>query len=889
MKEYAGSLIFDTKIDKSGFGNGLKGILSTLTKLGAGIGLALGFGGAIKEAEKYQNSIRGLTSIMEGQGRSVQEATNFIKEYTKDGLIPQTEAITAYKNLALRGYDTSQIEKVMKALKDSATYGRQASYSLGEAVQSATEGLKNENSILVDNAGVTKNVAKMWEEYAKSVGKNTNELSQQEKIAAEVNGILQETKFQAGDAASYTDFYSGRIAKLNAQFVEFKQNLGTSFMAIVSAVAPALNWLMNMLLTIANVFRAVIEVFLGVSLKQDKNAKSTQKATRAMNDYSKSVKNATKATSNLASFDKLTTLSSNKNNGGFGGGGGIGNEKLNMPNLKVKDMLPDLSKVNQEFEKIKKIIQDLKPLITGLLAGIASFFIIDKIQKIQQAIMGVQGTFKIGYSMIVGGLVTMATSISSLVNDWDNLDSKQKLIKIGLAVLGAAFVAFGYAVAAGLSAATLGIGALIALISTVIVTIVSFIAKIASEEKAIKSSEKATEDLKQAKEELNQAINDNIAAYDKEKETLNQLEEAQKKYGISGEKLNQMVRDGKLKYSEMNDAQKEVYKAYINHELAVEKLNKSIKELEESQHKERMASWEKTLALDAEKNKYDEYRDKVVQAYNEGKLSAKEAQELISKSMTDMSDKTQESFTKNIPESIKEGLDPGKYQTTWQKLVNLGKNSWDTIKENASNAFNGIRLNFDIMKAKIGNKIGELGAHFDNFKNNIGKGFENLKNNVVNLFQSGGRMFEGIKKGIADVFVNTVNLLIRGINRLIRAPFDLINGLLNKIKDVSVAGIKPFNGFWKYNPIPVPQIPRLAKGAVIPPRAEFLAVLGDQKNGRNLEGPENLFRKIVREETGTKGEIILNITNPIYVDGEKVAVQTIKKIIKIQELEGDIL
>ena len=48
----------------------------------------------------------------------------------------------------------------------------------------------------------------------------------------------------------------------------------------------------------------------------------------------------------------------------------------------------------------------------------------------------------------------------------------------------------------------------------------------------------------------------------------------------------------------------------------------------------------------------------------------------------------------------------------------------------------------------------------------------------------------------------------------------------------------------------VPTIPYLAKGAVIPPRSEFLAVLGDQKNGRNLEAPEDLLRQIVREETG---------------------------------------
>ena len=124
--------------------------------------------------------------------------------------------------MTLRGYDTSQIEKVLVALKDSATYSRQASYGLGEAVATASEGLKNENSIVVDNAGVTKNVAKMWEDYAKSIGKTTNNLTQAEKIQAEVNGILEETKFQTGDAEKYVNSYSGMIARLNASFTTLK-------------------------------------------------------------------------------------------------------------------------------------------------------------------------------------------------------------------------------------------------------------------------------------------------------------------------------------------------------------------------------------------------------------------------------------------------------------------------------------------------------------------------------------------------------------------------------------------------------------------------------------------------------------------------------------------
>lgn len=49
-------------------------------------------------------------------------------------------------------------------------------------------------------------------------------------------------------------------------------------------------------------------------------------------------------------------------------------------------------------------------------------------------------------------------------------------------------------------------------------------------------------------------------------------------------------------------------------------------------------------------------------------------------------------------------------------------------------------------------------------------------------------------------------------------------------------------------------VPALARGAVIPPNREFMAVLGDQKHGTNIEAPEELIRKIVREETAGMGD-----------------------------------
>lgn len=55
------------------------------------------------------------------------------------------------------------------------------------------------------------------------------------------------------------------------------------------------------------------------------------------------------------------------------------------------------------------------------------------------------------------------------------------------------------------------------------------------------------------------------------------------------------------------------------------------------------------------------------------------------------------------------------------------------------------------------------------------------------------------------------------------------------------------------------QLPYLAEGAVIPPNAPFTAVLGDQRSGYNLEGPEDMFRGIVREENAETVRIMENV------------------------------
>ena len=85
-----------------------------------------------------------------------------------------------------------------------------------------------ENSVLSDAAGVQKNISKMYEDYAKKIGKSTDALTQAEKAQAVYNGIMDEAAMFSGTAAEMSSGYQGQQAQLNATNLELSRNIGES-------------------------------------------------------------------------------------------------------------------------------------------------------------------------------------------------------------------------------------------------------------------------------------------------------------------------------------------------------------------------------------------------------------------------------------------------------------------------------------------------------------------------------------------------------------------------------------------------------------------------------------------------------------------------------------
>lgn len=290
MAEKVGSIYFDLDLDDAkyqgkmsaadgqakSFSQTLKDSSLQLAALGAAATVALNtvidrLNTAVDAAVKQQNALMGLSSVARGTGNSIQAATDAAKALSADGLMPLGDAAAGLKNLLASGMSLPQAIKLMQAFKDSAAFGRQGSLEFGQAIVGATEGIKNGNSALVDNAGVTKNLSNILVEAGYSAQDLSKASTDVGVRMALYNGILAETKNQTGDAAKLSDSFGGAQARLNTQITQTNVALGEALQPILgkifTALAPLIDGFMNFVKNNKELVAAIAAVVvIGLSL-----------------------------------------------------------------------------------------------------------------------------------------------------------------------------------------------------------------------------------------------------------------------------------------------------------------------------------------------------------------------------------------------------------------------------------------------------------------------------------------------------------------------------------------------------------------------------------------------------------------------------------------------
>lgn len=191
--------------------------------------------------------------------------------------------------------------------------------------------------------------------------------------------------------------------------------------------------------------------------------------------------------------------------------------------------------------------------------------------------------------------------------------------------------------------------------------------------------------------------------------------------------------------------------------------------------------------------------------------------------------------------------------TIWNAIKKTLSGLWNSLKSTASTVFNAIKTKVVGVWDSVKNKTSKTWENVATFVSNK---VEAIKNAITNKFNAARDAVKSAFEGIVDFIKAPINQAISIVNNAVGMINNAIGGIESAFSFGPWTVPTPFGsktiGFHATFPR-IGTIPYLASGAVIPPRSEFLAVLGDQKKGNNLEAPESLLRQIVREESG-KGQ-----------------------------------
>ena len=189
---------------------------------------------------------------------------------------------------------------------------------------------------------------------------------------------------------------------------------------------------------------------------------------------------------------------------------------------------------------------------------------------------------------------------------------------------------------------------------------------------------------------------------------------------------------------------------------------------------------------------------------------------------------------------------------------NIFKAIFDFMRNAADGAFKALALQFpelaglfmglrdnvleiiSVIEGTVRGVVDGLSTFIEGALSGLGEIINGALDTIVGIFTLDG---ERVVEGIKGVLNGATAIFEAALNGIVGGAVDILNGIIGGVNYIPGVDIPYVEAPWI-------SVPRLATGAVIPPNREFMAVLGDQRRGTNIETPESLMRQVVREETG---------------------------------------
>lgn len=833
-----GTVVIDTLIDTKGFNKGVgnmqksvSGLIGSISKIGAAVGLAFGIKALVDFGKEAINLASDLEEVQNVVDTVFGNMAGSIEEFSKDAitqfglseLSAKKYSSTMGAMLKSMGFDTARALEMSTRLTGLA--GDIASFynlTSEEAFGKIRSGISGETEPL-KQLGINLSVANL-EAYALAEGitKSYNAMSQQEQAMLRYNYLLKTTSDAQGDFARTSDSWSNQLKLLTEQFNSLKAILGKTFINVFKPLISSINTVMQKLISFAQTFSNALgkifgwkyEVKDGVSPDLEEGAGYADDTASGMEEAAKSAKDLK---SSLSAIDKLNVISVNAS-GGSGSGATAGSAVSAAAGEWVEQ-----KSIFEEFESEIDSLYELGEYIGDAL--IESMQSIDWDSVYEQA----EGFGK-GLADFLNGLISpelfyeTGKTISNSINTaFHSLNSFGKTFE---------WDEFGSSLAFGLKGflenwdAELTGETFSTFAKGLLNTMTSFL---------VTSMEEDTF------EDFGQKVVDFICGIDWGGLAWDLLEF----FEALTNALTEIPADFATGVG--NAIIDKIFGEDANIEIDSDMIQKSLKK-----------SLSKVKGLDIAfmfvdmKNKFEEAKN-------------------IFSPITDALSSAKENWKTNLRDFLENDVKPIFGEDLWSEIVSV-------IKDNPLKAFSEMR---DGWKEDISAWWNEdVAPHFDGGAWSLltgviasaldGSLYEMIKEwnkdikkwwneDVKPWFAEKNWTFDGIKEGLSKAWENAIEA-VKGVWNNFA---DWLNDALTiNLEPISILGKTVFGG----GEFKLANIPHLASGAVIPPNAPFLAMLGDQRNGTNIEAPLSTIEEALTNVLNRRGDGDI----VVQIDGREV-------------------
>lgn len=858
-----GSVIIDTRMDTTGVQNGVSAIKQSFNGLGSAvkkIGLLIGGAFAVgklvqfgKECVELGSDLAEVQNVVDVTFTTMSDKVNeFAKNAMTSAGLSETMAkryVGTFGAMSKSfGFSESQAYDMSTALTqltgDVASFyniSQDLAYiKLKSVFTGETETLKDLGVVMTQSA---------LDQYAlaNGYGKTTSAMTEQEKVALRFAFVQEQLSAASGDFIRTSDSWANQVRVMQLQLQSLKATVGQGLINIFTPVLKVINILLGKLATLANAFKSFTELITGkkssgqtsgsgaglagtdaiadTADQYGQAADNAEKLADATNDNAKATKKANKETKNyLSSLDevhKATSTGSNSSStpSSSGGSGGAGNSGL--PSSVGNVDYGNLAEGETALDKISDSAKKLADLLKKLWKPFREAWKKEGKNTIDAA------------SIALSGIAKLAKSVGkSLVEVWTNgtgttmLTTMLRIAQNVLKTIGN--IASGFADAWNKN----NVGTqIIQNIADALVVVMQFVEKIAEDT--------ATWAANLDFYPLLESISNLTSTFAPILESIgNVLEWIYNNIVLP--MLKWLIETG---IPTVINLVSDLAGFFADHQSIIEAFGAAL-----------------------------------IGAFAAAKIAGLASR--IAGSIT-----TVASFIKGLIalmtgssgimggiKAIATAIGPGGIfiaaitaciaigvllYKNWDKIKEVAGEVWDWIKNKTSTFVNAI-------SSSLKNLASKIVTIWDNVKSSayqkwtaiwstVGNLVERIKNGIVEKFTSAKNKVVDIFGGIKDTIRKILNKVIGIVNSAIGTVNSAIGGIESAFSfgpwEVPTPFGKKTIGFSATFPR-VPTVPYLAKGAVIPPRSEFLAVLGDQKQGNNIEAPEALLRRIVREESG---------------------------------------